>query len=243
LYQAKLRATLVHALVTCISASIAAFLVFYLWFPNDYAAMVGGLNLFLLVCGVELVLGPVISFVIYNPTKSRRELVLDYSAVGFIQVAALIFGIHSTFTARPVFTVFVKDRFEIVTQAEIGHDLHIVPSDLMPLSWTGPKLISVQFPDGHLKNSEILFSALAGRDIHLMPEYYRPFSPDDVIEKSGSIQELVAEVEDPDLRSQLSALKSENVGWYPVIARSGVWTALFDRNSGEIVDFFPHDPF
>ncbi|MCW8196550.1 hypothetical protein F6455_17285 [Proteobacteria bacterium 005FR1] len=243
LFGAKLRATLFHALVTCVSACIAAFLIFYLWYPEDYAQMVGGLNLFLLVCGVELVLGPAVSFIIYNPRKSHRELLLDYSLVGLIQLAALAFGIHSTYIARPVFTVFVKDRFEIVTQADIQEDLSSVPSTLMPLSWSGPELISVEFPKDSRQSSEILFSALAGKDIHLMPRYYRPFSPGEAVEESGSIGELAARVGDPEMRSQLEAFASKEFGWLPVMARSGVWTAVLDKQTGQVLDYLPYDPF
>jgi hypothetical protein len=244
LFKAKLWATLLHALVTCASGSIAAFLIFYLWYPDDYAQMVGGLDLFLLVCGVELVLGPALSFIIYNPRKSRRELLLDYSLVGFVQLAALTFGIHSTFIARPVFTVFVKDRFEIVTQADIQDDLSSVPSALMPLSWSGPKLITVEFPTDSRQSSEILFSALAGKDIHLMPQYYRPLPRGEAAEASGSIPELAARVGDPKFRSQLAAFASaEDFGWLPVMTRSGVWTAVLDRQTGNVVDYLPYDPF
>ena len=50
--------------------------------------MIGGTELFLLVVGCDLALGPLISLVIYNSRKSRRKLVIDYTIVGVVQLAA-----------------------------------------------------------------------------------------------------------------------------------------------------------
>ena len=75
LVKAKLYAMLVHGFLTLIVALLTAFLVYRLWYPAPFAQLTGGTDLFLLVLGVEAVLGPVMSLVIFNPVKVRKEMV------------------------------------------------------------------------------------------------------------------------------------------------------------------------
>ena len=81
--------------------------------------MIGGTELFLLVVGCDLALGPLISLVIYNSRKSRRELITDYSIVGVVQIAALVYGVVILAGTRPVYVAFSKDRLEVVTARDI----------------------------------------------------------------------------------------------------------------------------
>ena len=41
----------------------------------------------------DLALGPLISLVIYNSRKARRKLIIDYTIVGAVQIAALVYGV------------------------------------------------------------------------------------------------------------------------------------------------------
>ena len=100
-------------------AALAATLVLGVWFPAPYRSLAGGLHLFWLVVIVDVVCGPLLTAVLYNPRKSRRELTLDLSLVALVQLAALIYGLYSVALARPVALVHEVDRFVAVTQAQI----------------------------------------------------------------------------------------------------------------------------
>ena len=71
-WREKFVATGIHFLVTLTLAACAAALIFLVWFPDPFQTMIGGTELFLLVVGCDLALGPLISLVIYNSRKSRR---------------------------------------------------------------------------------------------------------------------------------------------------------------------------
>ena len=60
--------------------------------------------------GCDLALGPLVSLVIYNSRKSRRELVFDYSVVAVVQIAAMVYGVYVVAESRPVYIAFLKDR-------------------------------------------------------------------------------------------------------------------------------------
>ena len=62
------------------------------WYPYPYRELSGGRELFALVVAVDVVLGPLITLVIFNPAKTRRHLVMDFTVIGLLQVAALAYG-------------------------------------------------------------------------------------------------------------------------------------------------------
>ena len=89
-WREKFLATAIHFLVTLALAACAAALIFLVWFPDPMQTMIGGTELFMLVVGCDLALGPLISLVIYNSRKSRRELVIDYTIVGAVQTESFV---------------------------------------------------------------------------------------------------------------------------------------------------------
>ena len=109
----KLKAFTTHLLLTVVVAILGALVVFFIWYPKSLSLMLGAVGIYKLIVGVELVLGPIMSLVIYSPNKSRYKLTRDYALVGCVQVAALLYGLGVMAQARPVYLIFVKDRIEI----------------------------------------------------------------------------------------------------------------------------------
>jgi hypothetical protein len=63
-WREKLIAMAIHFGVTAVFAASAAALIFFVWFPPPFHTMIGGTELFLLVVGCDLALGPLLSLVI-----------------------------------------------------------------------------------------------------------------------------------------------------------------------------------
>jgi hypothetical protein len=114
------------------SLSVFALLVGVLlqfWYPSPYFSASGGWQGLRLVAVVDLVLGPLITLVIFNPQKSRRELSLDIGVVVLIQMAALLWGIKAVYEQRPVAAVFFDTSFYTVPADAImaqGIDLDVL---------------------------------------------------------------------------------------------------------------------
>ena len=66
-FQAALKAALVHLSGSLLVAVMAASLVFGLWYPYPYRELSGGRDLFFLVVAVDVVCGPLLTLVLFNP--------------------------------------------------------------------------------------------------------------------------------------------------------------------------------
>jgi hypothetical protein len=248
-WREKFAAFGIHFLVTLVLAACAAALIFFVWFPAPFEEMVGGTKLFMLVIGCDLALGPLISLVIYNSSKSRRELIVDYTLVGAIQLAALIYGISIVSVARPVYVAFVTDRLEVITAVEIEKDdlEQAQQPQYKSLPKFGPVLVGTHVrPED---KSDALSAGLAGRDVSMRPRFYVPYDQvrEEVKQRIGTIESL--EKKKPQAKAQIEAAvrdaakKAHQFGWLPVKHRTGFWTALVDSNTAQPLVYFNLDPY
>jgi hypothetical protein len=114
--------------------SLAIFSIFLLvlltyWYPAPFFTASGGLQGLKIVAAIDLVLGPALTLIIYNINKSKLELFTDFSIIGFIQIAALTWGITTVYNQRPVAAVFWEDGFYTVPASafeKLGVDLAVL---------------------------------------------------------------------------------------------------------------------
>jgi hypothetical protein len=248
-WREKLVATGLHFAVTLLFAATAAALIFLVWFPDPFQTMIGGTELFLLVAGCDLALGPLMSLVLYNSRKSRRALVIDYSIVGVLQLGALVYGVYVMAAARPAYIAFSHDRYEIVLAGDLSRKELAAAKEpaYSKVPWTGPRFIAVVVPHG--ERNDALLEAVAGNEEHKRPRFYVPFEshlerirsrakPLAVLEqnKPGSGQMVRAALRDV-------TLPAERLAWLPVRSFRGFWTAVIDTDTGKPVAYFDLDPY
>ena len=171
----RFRAALVHLALSMAVATAVVLAIYFVWFPDVLFEGAGGRELFFLIAGVDVVLGPLITLIIFVPGK--KGLKFDLVTIAVLQVAGLVYGVHILAEARPVYIVFVKDRFEVARAN------HISPEDLEKgrakgfgeLSWTGPRIAGSQMPTDPDEQFRIMTSGMAGIDLQGFPQYYLPY--------------------------------------------------------------------
>lgn len=251
---AAFRAASWHLLGSLLVSGLIAFIVFYAWYPYPYSFLSGGLELFLIIVGVDAVCGPLLTLMLYSPSKSRRELTVDLGLVVLIQLAALSYGVHTVYDARPLFLVHEVDRFRVIAMPDYGDidvraDIDRLDSGLRPSLMGGPKLVGVRTLDDLDGLGTIIFeSSLGGRDLAQRPEFYVPYDEKyrgQVLAKAKHLRRFIERF--PDKLEQVEGLleksrvKMDDAWFLPVIhRREGV--AVMD-SSANILGFVPGDGF
>ena len=110
-WPSRLKPAFIHLAASAALAPLVAAVVFGLWFPGVYRQFSGGTELFILVVGVDLALGPLITLVIFDRRKPLAELRRDVAIVIVLQLAALVYGLHMVSISRPVVLALEEDRF------------------------------------------------------------------------------------------------------------------------------------
>ena len=246
----RIKAPALHAVVSAVVAALAAALVFIAWYPPPYSRLAGGLSLFLILVGVDLVVGPVLTAVASDPAKPRRVFLRDLAVILLVQIAALGYGLYTLAQARPVILSFEFDRFRVLTASDIEPALLAeAPAGLRELSWTGPKLVAIAKPANRADFQRSLDLALGGYDVSYIPKSWRDYSVSAGEVWSGA-QPLGALLNRyPDQANAVQKMARDakrplsDLGFVPVLSRTASGTAVIARPDSRIVGFLDVDGF
>jgi hypothetical protein len=244
----RLGAALAHLAISAFVAALAAALVFGLWYPGPYRQLSGGLSLFGLIVAVDIVLGPALTVVVFNPSKPRGELVRDLATIALAQILALGYGVYTMHQARPVHLVFEVDRFRVVSAADIdAAELAKAPEALQRLPLTGPTVISARRAQSSEEVLSSVNSASQGIEISMRPERWTAYGRAERAEALRRALRVPMPLP-PELQRALKQASTslgrnvEGLGLLPVQSRFGTWSAVLDER-GEPLQLIPVDSF
>ena len=220
-----------------------AALVFVVWYPWPLPVATGVASVFLVLLSVDVIIGPVITLIVFNPAK--KELKRDLLIVLVLQVSALVYGMHAVFIARPVYYVFNSDRFDLVYANDLTPEKleKVTDPRFKSPSLLRPKVIAAQLPSSSEARANILFNALGGGDdLPQLPQYYVPY-PDQkqqVLERVRPLEELKLLNKDREdevtLLIDTYASSNKAVGFLPLRGKVADLTVIVNKNSAEVLE-------
>ncbi|WP_147473451.1 fimb protein [Allofranklinella schreckenbergeri] len=176
--QIRKKAVAIHLFLSLLILSILTATVIRIWYPAPYRELTGGYFLLMLIIGVDLLCGPFLTALVFNPKKSRRALITDLTTIIFIQLMALSYGTYSIFMARPVAEVFEVDRMVVVTAAQIDQStLNQAPKNYQTLPTNGEIfLLSARAAQGAKEMLESTMMSVQGIEPSARADWWQEFS-------------------------------------------------------------------
>lgn len=238
----------------CVSLGVALVLwlwIVLVWYPWPYYSALHVVKLLLLMFAVDVVCGPILTMVVWNKKKQRRELFLDIGLIALIQILAASYGVVTAAHGRPVFLAYEVDRMKVVTASEIPQeDLHRAKPDFRTLSWTGPRVIGTRSPvspDEKLRSIEL---SVEGLEPSLRPDWWQDYrlNVPQAISRARPIEEIRESGEKNALLLEKEMRKIDEsgaqVGWVPMVSAKGSdWVVLINKISGDPVGYLNIDGF
>jgi len=233
-----------------ISAAIAGTLLAAMleaWYPRPFFQAAGGSHLLFILVGVDVVLGPTITLIIFDLTKkSLAALKFDLAIIGTLQLLALLYGTNVMFQARPVYIVFVKDRFELVTAVDIDPEelAKAKLPEFRSLPLAGPQIIGAEEPADPQERERILFASVLGHlDWQNFPELYVPYAQvastaaakGMTLEKARTVEPEAAAAIDTYLAA--SGKTASDIRYLPLKTRRTWLAAVVDAKAGAVLAF------
>jgi hypothetical protein len=246
----RFKASAIHLGICLGIALLAGGLVFGVWFPYPYRDISGGRELFMLVVGVDVVLGPLLTFAIFSRSKPWRVLRRDLMVIGLLQLIALGYGLWSVYLARPVHLVFDINRFQVVHAVEVPRVLlDKTPPGIEALPLGGPSLLSVRpFKDNNEK-IDVTLAAMGGVEEAARPDLWQSYAAGKagVLKFGKPATELKTRF--PDQAAAIDQVlaaaghTAQTALYLPLVGRKSFWTVLIDARTAQVVAFLPLDPF
>ncbi len=155
-------------------------------------------------------MGPVLTFVVYNINKPKKEFYTDFSIIVFLQLAVLWWGMATVYSQRPVAVVFWENGFYTVPASAI-EDQEIDLSKLDKFGSKKPVYIFAEPPQTD-KDREQMLSTILQKQIppHHQLELYRPIEQhyDDIFKYNVDILEIISN--NRDMKSDINAILKQS---------------------------------
>lgn len=243
------KAASIHLSISIAIGLAVGALLFGVWYPPPYFHAAGADVLVLLLVSVDVVLGPLLTLVVFK--SGKRGLKLDLALIAIVQASALVYGMSVVLRSRPVFLVAAVDRFVLVSASELDPDdlAKGARPEFRSLSWTGPRLVGAKLPPLGKARTKILFSSLAGKDVENFPQYYVDYDAvaSELLEKAKPLDALsLSNAEDREtLKKAERAVgrTADQLDWVPLVARKANLVMLLDRATGRPLRAIPINPW
>ncbi len=245
----RLLALLWHLLASAVALALTLgtlYLGWYRW-PGWYLANVIGV--FGVMTSVDLALGPLLTFAIASPQKSRSTLARDVAVIATIQVIALAYGTVTLWNGRPLYYAFSENCLSLVQAYDIEpEDLNLarrLKAPLVPRWYSLPRWIWAPLPEDPKTSGDIVTSAIqGGSDVTAMPRYYKNWN-----EGLANLRMQLKKVDDIKFfngiekqklkaRMQESGYSADQANGIAITGRSRPALAIFDPASMKISSIF-----
>lgn len=242
------RAALFHLVFSAFIALAFALAVFFVWYPGGYAELSGGWNLLFILVSVDVVCGPLLTFVVFSPDKSSQHLRRDIACILLFQLLALAYGLHSVMQARPVFLAFEGDRFRVVALSDVPVErLKNIDKKYKIPGFLGPRPIGVKLSTaGSLDYLESLRLSLSGIPPAFRPECWVDYNSQRsvVLRKAKPVSKLERQYPDSlgliNRPIKSASLSEGEVGYLPLSAyKQDGWVVLVSLKDASPLALLP----
>lgn len=111
LIKSKFKAAGIHFGISSIIFIILAYFIVFQWYPFPYFTADGGWQGIRIIALIDLVLGPFLTLIIFNPNKSMREIRFDLGSIALIQISVLMWGVYTVHNERPAAVIHWDGEF------------------------------------------------------------------------------------------------------------------------------------
>ena len=113
MFKHKLKALLIHLGLSILLVGLVIGSLLFFFFPQLFIGVSNFKEVATLIISIDLILGPLLTFVVFQPKK--KTLKFDLSVIAAIQISALAYGAYALYEVHPVYVTFNIDRFTIVS--------------------------------------------------------------------------------------------------------------------------------
>jgi hypothetical protein len=219
------------------------------WYPPPLF-QASGLEQFLtILLGVDVIVGPLLTLIVFR--SGKPGLKKDLGLIAIAQAAALVYGLHVMWQARPVFLVAAVDRFQVLSANDVvpGHLAAAKGTEYGTLPKFGAKQVGAKGPTDLIERQMLREEiSSGGKDFDSRPQYFVPYADvaADLAKRGRPLRDLLDRYPEHQARIEAMVTPSghaeEGMVYVPVKAPRRFVTAILDPE-GELVGMVDADPW
>jgi len=224
----RLKASGIHLSLSALAFFIVLYFIVFLWFPNPHFSTNGGWQGVRIMLFVDIVLGPLLTLIIFNSGKSIKAILFDLTVIGIIQISAFIWGLSAVYSQRPLAISFWEGRFYPILMEDL-EAADVKPEQLKKLSHQSPAILHSRKPETGGENTGVV----------IFGKLYTPLEEhiDELFDVSVSNSLTTDDKFQIDKTRWLekAGINEEELAFVPFRGRYGKSILIFNRK-GELLD-------
>lgn len=236
LLKQKLGAFAAHCCISLTIVVLAGIVIHSFWYPSVLFRLDGGLQGLKILAFVEVVLGPLLTFFVFDLKKKRLKQ--DLLIIGIIQILCFISGLYIIYHERPLSITLAGDTF--YTANAVSYDFYgQSPSFLKEFEGEYPKMLFTK-PIAHQDTSPL--DRIKRAPDRLTHKYLSPIGRhlDEVMKQGLSDVQLEKKLGRNSLKITEIWNKNNkshpNARFYRLITKLNTLYCLYDPDTNTILD-------
>ncbi len=220
----KLKAALIHLLISICIIGLFSLIVFFIWYPKPFAAISGVIEPFKLLILIDVIVGPLLTFVVYK--KNKKYLKIDLTLIALLQIAALVYGVYTIYNGKPSMVVMDKGEFIYLTEKFANHE-NLIVDELKPGFFTQPKL-------AYIESSKFVDVYNAYSDMLPIEDYNKNLLSYS-LNSANMKAKFTSKIEEID--NLLSQYDNDDIAFFKMDKEGSKYYVLYSKSQNAIVDY------
>ncbi|MGI9294918.1 MAG: hypothetical protein ACR2PS_13110 [Pseudomonadales bacterium] len=242
----RVRAFIVHFLLSLAIVGGLFLLLKTRWFPEPFFSLDGGNKGLTLVAFIDIVVGPLLTFCVYEThKKSLAKLRLDLAIIFALQIGCLCYGVHLLHKFRPASLAYMNGNFYMMS-IDVYDSYNREEEFLEKYGDSMPVVLSVVRQAKKTADDQVLANLYEdGVPVRVKLEYYRDIehSLNDIKKHSVDVSSLKLVEDNSGYLAELNKWKTvveqdrDRYSFLPVNARYKSVYLVVDNRTGKPVDY------
>lgn len=239
------RAAAIHAGLSCVVVGLLAASMWWLWYRPPFFQIDGGWHVLRIVVLVDVVLGPMLTFIVFN--RAKPELRRDLLCIVLLQLCALTYGAGTLYLHRPVIVAEAEGNLYCVNWpdlAKAGSDA--APAEKLVSGQALPAYVHVNLPQKAAERAALDKATAAGGALPIhRTQFYEAMTAarwDDLLKRDSGLDAMARN--DAGIAAELARVRQSHatvpatrMGFVPLSCRYGLVMLVFDRQSRRMIDW------
>jgi hypothetical protein len=182
------QASLIHLGLSAVIYIVLLYLIVFVWYPQPYFGADGGWQGVRLITGVDLVLGPLLTLIVFKAGKPGLKR--DLSLIALLQIAALVWGTWIVHGQRTVMVTYAAGNFYAINGEEVRNAGGKAPA-IAAQATHPPAYALVRLPTDKKERTRLIMrTILSGRPLQQLGERYEPLDAKTLPEVLAGSQDI-----------------------------------------------------
>ena len=240
----RLKASSAHLVISLLVGSVLFAMFWFVWYPAPMLTSIGGSEIFLVVVAIDIVLGPLLTLVVFK--HGKPSLKFDLTIIVLMQIAAMAYGVFTLFEARPVFVAALDGEFQVVQAPEVSEANLTKANVKLPL-W-GPVWVGTKAPDNPYDMEEVKDAVIAGAGRGHFPHLHVAYESVQgrVLSHAKQIKALkngdAKRSSEVDQWLRRRGYDDKSAVFLPIRISASLFVVMLDARTGKVIGIAPFVP-